>query len=53
MEAFQSYSDSRQEINILSLIQHPSIVSLVAVLVRPLSLILALAPQGSLKSILK
>lgn len=47
--AFTAYSDARQEINILSHIQHTNVVSLFGVLLQPLSLVLAFAPQGSLQ----
>lgn len=46
---FTAYCNARTEINILNLIQHPNIVSLVGVLLRPLSLILDRAPYGSLQ----
>lgn len=45
---FTAYCDARQEINILNLIQHQNIVSLVGVLLQPLSIVLERAPYGSL-----
>lgn len=52
MCALTAYSDARQEINILCHIQHPNIVSLHGVLLQPLALVLAFAPQGSLQDTL-
>ena len=46
---FTAYSNARQELNILNLIQHANIVSLVGVLLQPLSLVLEQAPCGSLQ----
>ena len=54
-KAFTSYSDARQEINILNLIQDPHIhiVKLVGVLLQPLSIVMECAPLGSLQNTLE
>ena len=43
----------RQEVTILQLLRHPSLVSMVGVLLRPnRSLVMELAPKGSLRKVL-
>ncbi|XP_071107767.1 leucine-rich repeat serine/threonine-protein kinase 1-like [Haliotis cracherodii] len=51
--ACQAYLTARQEISILESISHPNIVPMLGLATRPLSLILSLAPHGSLDSSLK
>ncbi|XP_061197490.1 leucine-rich repeat serine/threonine-protein kinase 1-like [Saccostrea echinata] len=46
--ATSAYLTARQEISILQTIQHQNIVPLLGLAMRPLSLVLSLAPQGSL-----
>ncbi len=43
------YKDLREELTIMSNLNHPRVVSLVGVCLRPLCMVLKLAPQGSLK----
>ena len=51
--AVHAYTAARQEIEILQSLRHPNIVELLGIVVHPLALILALAPHGSLNTILK
>ncbi len=44
------YKDLREELTIMSNLDHPRVTSLVGVCLRPLCIVLNLAPQGSLKS---
>ncbi|XP_060572575.1 leucine-rich repeat serine/threonine-protein kinase 1-like [Ruditapes philippinarum] len=46
-----AYTTARQEVSILQTVEHPHIVPLLGLSRRPLALILALAPLGSLHSI--
>lgn len=43
------YKDLREELTIMSQLDHPRVVSLLGVALRPLCIVLRLAPQGSLK----
>ena len=43
----------KKELSILSPLKHPHIIQLHGVMMRPLGLILELAPQGSIKTILQ
>lgn len=43
------YKDLREEITIMSNLDHPRVVALVGVCLKPLCIVLKLAPQGSLK----
>uniref|UniRef100_A0A2C9JFX8 non-specific serine/threonine protein kinase n=1 Tax=Biomphalaria glabrata TaxID=6526 RepID=A0A2C9JFX8_BIOGL len=47
-KACHAYLTARQEVSILSQLEHPNIVPLIALHLKPLSLVLALAPHGSL-----
>lgn len=51
--ACKAYCTARQELNILLSLRHPNIVPLVGVCTRPLALVLDLAPQGALDTILR
>jgi len=51
--ACKAYCTARQELNILLTLRHPHIVPLVGFCTKPLSLILQLAPLGSLDNIIK
>jgi len=51
--ACKSYCTARHEINILQTLCHPNIVQLVGLCLRPLSIVLELAPLGSLESVFK
>ncbi|GAB6033061.1 hypothetical protein CHUAL_012677 [Chamberlinius hualienensis] len=51
--ASKAYCTARQELSILSTLRHPNIVPLVGICTHPLSLVLELAPQGSLDVMLK
>ena len=46
--ATSAYLTARQEISILQTIKHENIVPLLGLALRPLALVLCLAPQGSL-----
>ncbi|CAL1529200.1 unnamed protein product [Lymnaea stagnalis] len=52
-KACSAYLTARQEVSILSQLEHPHIVPLIALCLKPLSLVLALAPNGSLDSKLR
>ena len=43
------YKDLREELSIMSQLQHPRVVPLVGVCLRPLAMILKLAPLGTLR----
>lgn len=51
--ACKAYCTARQELNILLSLRHPHIVPLVGVCIRPLALVLDLAPEGALDVVLK
>lgn len=51
--ACKAYCTARQELNILLTLKHPNIVPLVGIVVSPLSLVLGLAPEGALDSVLR
>ncbi|KAG1714290.1 Leucine-rich repeat serine/threonine-protein kinase 1 [Nymphon striatum] len=51
--ACKAYCTARQELNILLSLRHPHIVPFVGVCIKPLALVLRLAPQGALDSILR
>ncbi|CAE1312967.1 unnamed protein product [Acanthosepion pharaonis] len=51
--AVHAYTAARQEIEILQSLRHPNIVELLGIVVHPMALVLALAPHGSLNTILK
>lgn len=51
--ACKAYCTARQELNILLSLRHPHIVPLVGICIKPLALVLRLAPQGALDSILR
>lgn len=51
--ASKAYCAARIELNIMSTLKHPNIASLVGICPKPLSLILSLAPHGSLDIHLK
>ena len=44
------YKDLREELTIMSQLQHPRVVALVGVCLRPLAMVLKLAPLGSLRN---
>lgn len=50
--AAKAYSIARQEIAIISSLKHENIVSMMGMCIKPLSIILELAPLGNLKDIL-
>ncbi|KAM8762163.1 leucine-rich repeat serine/threonine-protein kinase 1 [Acanthopagrus schlegelii] len=52
-DACRSFSEFRQEASMLHSLQHPCIVSLVGISIRPLCFALQLAPLGSLNTILE
>ena len=43
------YKDLREELTIMSHLQHPRVVALVGVCLKPLAMVLKLAPLGSLR----
>lgn len=45
----EAYLNARKELGIMLTLKHPHIVPLLAISIRPLSLILSLAPQGALR----
>lgn len=47
-QACRAYLAARQEVSILSQLEHPNIVPLIGLCLQPLCLILKLAPCGSL-----
>ena len=49
----QAYTTARQEVSILQTVHHPHIVPLLGFSRRPLALLLALAPMGSLQDLLE
>ncbi len=49
----EGFSNLKKELSILSPLRHPHIIGLFGVMLRPLGLVLELAPQGSLKDKLK
>ena len=51
-EALFLFRDLRQEVTILAQLSHPNIMSLLGVSLRPMCLVMELAPMGSLFSIL-
>ncbi|CAG0890372.1 unnamed protein product [Darwinula stevensoni] len=51
--ACKAYTTARQELQILSSLRHPHIVSLVGMTAKPLALVLELAPLGALDARLK
>ncbi|XP_052745709.1 leucine-rich repeat serine/threonine-protein kinase 1 isoform X2 [Bicyclus anynana] len=51
--ACRAYCGLRQELGILSRLRHAHVLPLVAVCAAPLALLLAVAPQGSLESVLR
>ncbi|XP_067128785.1 leucine-rich repeat serine/threonine-protein kinase 1 [Centruroides vittatus] len=51
--ACKAYCTARQELNILMSLRHTNIVPLVGVCTHPLALVLQLAPQGALDSVLR
>ncbi|ESO09843.1 hypothetical protein HELRODRAFT_190300 [Helobdella robusta] len=53
LKCCEAYNIARKELSILLYLQHESVVSLVGVCVSPISLILSLAPMGSLNCHLK
>lgn len=46
----QRYKDLRDELSIMSQLQHPRVVALVGVCLRPLAMVLKLAPLGTLRN---
>lgn len=44
------YKDLREELSIMSQLQHPRVVALVGVCLKPLAMVLQLAPLGSLRN---
>ena len=50
--ACRAYCTARQELRVIAALRHANIVSLVGVCVRPLALVVALAPLGALSSLL-
>ncbi len=44
------YKDLREELTIMSCLNHPRVVSLVGVCLRPLAMVLKMAPLGSLRN---
>ena len=51
--ACRAYCSARHELNILQALSHPNIVQLVGLCLRPLALVLELAPLGSLAQLLR
>ena len=51
--ACKAYCTARQELNILLHIKHPHVVPLVGICIKPLAIVLDLAPMGALDSMLK
>ncbi|XP_054091980.1 leucine-rich repeat serine/threonine-protein kinase 1 isoform X2 [Zeugodacus cucurbitae] len=51
--ACKAYCTARQELAVLLTLKHPNIVPLVGICIRPLALVLELAPMGGLDSILR
>lgn len=51
--ACKAYCTARQELNILLTLRHPNIVPFVGVCISPLALVLDLAPQGALDTVLR
>lgn len=51
--ACNAYLTARQEVSILEHLSHPHIVPFLGLALHPLSLVLGLAPHGSLNSLLK
>ena len=51
--ACKAYCTARQELNILLHIKHPHVVPLVGICIKPLAIVLDLAPLGALDSMLK
>jgi hypothetical protein len=51
--ACKAYCTARQELNILLHIKHPHVVPLVGICIKPLAIVLELAPLGALDSMLK
>ena len=51
--ACKAYCTARQELNILLNIKHPHVVPLVGICIKPLAIVLELAPLGALDSMLK
>ena len=51
-EALFLFRDLRQEVTVLAQLSHPNIMSLLGVSLRPMCLVMELAPMGSLFSIL-
>ena len=51
--ACKAYCTARQELNILLHIKHPHVVPLVGICIKPLAIVLELAPVGALDSMLK
>lgn len=51
--ACTAYLTARQEVSILEGLSHPHIVPFMGLALRPLSLVLGLAPHGALDSVLK
>ena len=51
--ACKAYTTARQELNILLNIKHPHVVPLVGICIKPLAIVLELAPLGALDSMLK
>ena len=47
------YKDLREELTIMSQLDHPRVVSLIGVCLKPLCMVLQLAPLGSLRDHLK
>lgn len=45
----EAYMNARKELGIMLTLKHPHIVPLLAISIRPLSLVLSLAPQGALR----
>ena len=48
----RSYCTARQELNMLAEIRHPHVTSLMGFSVRPMTLVVELAPQGALDGML-
>ncbi|XP_067619795.1 leucine-rich repeat serine/threonine-protein kinase 1 isoform X3 [Eurosta solidaginis] len=51
--ACKAYCTARQELAVLLTLKHPNIVPLVGICIKPLALVLELAPMGGLDSILR
>lgn len=51
--ACKAYCTARQELAVLLTLKHPNIVPLIGICIRPLALVLELAPCGALDAILK